>query len=154
MTTAIKSKGLPEILEEREAKAATGSCKTCQYLVPSSWEEHPFMCGVQGNVNPIHFGKAGLDSAPYPYGPCDDGNWSEIGDDGTRTPIPGCQAYDPKTIEGTEYGDATVRKHWWYMETLAKAAKLHYAIEEAQSGVSQAKLTQYLEHLNTGNFEG
>ena len=154
-TSEIKGKSAPEILGEKKALAAKGSCKTCQFCLKGEpgdwWQEH--YCAIQGNVNPLTFTQeALLDSESYPYGPCDDGNWSHTEDDGSKVQINGCLAYMPRTVEGVSYGDAVVSRQWAFMHCLSQAAKLHYDIEDAHSGKAQAKLDELLRHLNTGDF--
>ena len=150
-----KGKSVPEIMHEKRALAAQGSCKTCQFCLKVSdpaTELGEFYCGIQDNVNPISFQKAQLESEAYPYGPCEDGNWSEVEDDGSRKQIQGCLAYVPRVIDGVSYGDAEVRKQWAFMHCLSEAAKLHYAIEDVRSGKAQVELDKLLERLNTGDF--
>jgi len=151
-----KGKGIPELLQEREVSAAEGSCKTCQFCIPQNNEYYgtTHYCGIQGNVNPMHFSQAELDKEPYPYGPCDDGNWQNTEDDGTEKPIPGCLAYEPRLTGNISYGDALVSQHWNFMHCLSEAAKLHYDIEDVRSGKAQAKLDELLRRLNTGDFSG
>ncbi len=155
-TSEIKGKDVPEILDERKALAAKGSCKMCQFCIPDPNEYYgtTHYCGIQGNVNPIHFTQEVLDRAQYPYGPCDDGNWTEINDDDGREQIYGCLAYMPRTVERVSYGDAVVSRQWAFMHCLAEAVNLHCAIEDARSGKAQAKLGELLRRLNTGDFSG
>ncbi|MBA7633984.1 hypothetical protein ES703_41555 [subsurface metagenome] len=149
-TIEIKGKGVPEILDEKKALAAKGSCKTCQFCLKGDSQGREYYCAIQGNVNPIYFTGADLDSKPYPYDPCDDGAWLNINDER----IYGCQAYLPRTVEGVSYGDAVVSRQWAFMHCLAEAAKLHYDIEDVHSGKAQAKLDELLKRLNTGDFSG
>jgi len=155
-TIEIKGKSVPEILDEKKALAAKGSCKTCQFCIPQNNEYYgtTHYCGIQGNVNPLHFSQAELDKEPYPYGPCDDGNWTEINDDGSRERIYGCLAYMPRTVEGVSYGDAVVSRQRAFMHCLAEAVNLHCAVEDVCSGKAQAKLSELLKCLNTGDFSG
>lgn len=133
-TIEMKGKSIPEILDERKALVAKGSCKTCQFCLKGYSQEMEYYCAIQGNVNPIDFTGADLDSEAYPYDPCDDGKWANINDDGSREPIYGCLAYMPRTVEGVSYGDALVSRQWAFMHCLAEAAKLHYDIEDVHSG--------------------
>lgn len=155
-TIEIKGKSVPEILDERQALAAKGSCKTCQFCIPQNNEYYgtTHYCGIQSNVNPMHFSQAELDKESYPYGPCDDGNWSHTEDDGSSKPIYGCLAYMPRTVEGVSCGDAVVSRQRAFMHCLVKAVNLHCAIEDVRSGKAQAKLDELLRRLNTGDFSG
>ena len=155
-TIEIKGKSVPEILDEKKALVAKGSCKTCQFCVSKSNEYYgtTHYCGIQGIVNPIHFTKADLDRAQYPYGPCDEGNWTEINNDGSREQIYGCLAYMPKLVENVSYRGDLVTKHRAFMPCLSEAVHLHCAIEDARSGKAQAKLDKLLKRLNTGDFSG
>ncbi len=155
-TIKTEDKSAPEILGERKALAAEGSCKTCQFCLkgkPGDWWRE-YYCAIQGNVNPLTFRQAELDKEPYPYGPCDDGKWRHINDDGSSEQIDGCLAYMPRTVEGVSYGDAVVSKQWAFLPCLAEAVNLHSAIEDARSGKAQAKLDELLRRLNTGDFSG
>jgi len=151
-TIESKSKSVLEILDEREVMAAKGSCKTCQFCLKDDSQGMEYYCAIQGNVNPISFTEVDLDREPYPYGPCDDGNWHNIEGDGTTKPILGCLAYKPRMTDNISYGDVLVSQHWNFMDCLAKAAKLHYDIEDVRSGKAQAKLDELLKRLNTGDF--
>jgi len=155
-TSETKGKSVPEILDERKALAAKGRCKTCQFCIPPPNEYYgtTHYCGIQGNVNPIHFTQEELDREQYPYGPCDDGNWTEINDDGSREQIYGCLAYMPKLVENVPDRGDLVTKQWAFMPCLAEAVNLHCAIEDAYSGKAQAKLSELLKRLNTGDFSG
>jgi len=155
-TIEIKGKGVPEILDERKAVAAKGSCKTCQFCIPDPNEYYgtTHYCGIQGSVNPIHFTREELDQEQYPYGSCNDGNWSHTEDDGSSKPIYGCLAYIPRTVEGVSYSDAVVSRQRAFMHCLAEAVNLHCAIGDVRSGKAQAKLDELLRRLNTGDFSG
>lgn len=153
-TIEIKGKGVPEILDEKKALAAKGSCKTCQFCLKGYSLGMEYYCAIQGNVNTISFTEAALNSKPYPYGPCDDGNWTEINDDGSREQIYGCLAYMPKLVENVSERGDLVTKHRAFMHCLAEAVNLHCAIEDAHSGKAQAKLDELLKRLNIGDFSG
>ncbi len=151
-TIGIRGKSVPEILDEKKALAAKGSCKTCQFCIHDSngYYRTTHYCGIQGNVNPIHFTQEDLDGAQYPYGPCDDGDWAEI----RKGQIYGCLAYMPRTVKGVSYDDAVVSRQQTVMHCLAGAVNLHCAIEDVCSGKAQAKLDELLRRLNTGDFSG
>ena len=144
-TSEIKSKSRPEILDEKKALAAKGSCKTCQFCLKGyPHGMYYYYCAIQGNVNSIDFTEADLDRESYPYGPCHDGNWTEINDDDSREQIYGCLAYMPKLVENVSYRGDLVTKHRAFMHCLAEAVNLHCAIEDAHSGKAQAKLDELL----------
>ena len=147
-TIENKGKGIPEILDEKKALAAKGSCKTCQFCLKGDSQEMEYYCAIQGNVNPIDFTEADLDSKPYPYDPCDDGKGVNSNDER----IYGCLAYLPRTVEGVSYDDVVVSRQRVFMHCLAGAANLHRAIEDVGSGKAQAKLDELLRCLNTGDF--
>ncbi|MBA7690074.1 hypothetical protein ES703_98597 [subsurface metagenome] len=153
-TIEIKGKGVPEILDEKKALAAKGSCKMCQFCLKGYSQGMEYHCAIQGIVNTISFTEAALNSKPYPYGPCDDGNWTEINDDDTREQIYGCLAYMPKLVENVSYRDDLVTKHRAFMHCLAEGVNLQCTIEDAHSGKAQAKLDELLRRLNTGDFSG
>ena len=147
-TIEIRGKSVPEILDEKKALAAKGSCKTCQFCLKGDSQKMEYYCAIQGNVNPIDFTEADLDSKPYPYDPCDDGKWVNIKDER----IYGCLAYLPRTDEGVSYDDVVVSRQQVVMHCLTGAANLHRAIEDVGSGKAQAKLDELLRCLNTGDF--
>lgn len=149
-TIEMKGKNIPEILAEKKALAAKGSCKTCQFCLKGDSQKMEYYCAIQGNVNPIDFTEADLDSKPYPYDPCDDGKWVNIKDER----IYGCLAYLARTVEDISYDDAVVSRQRVFMHCLAGAANLHCAIEDVGSGKAQAKLDELLRRLNTGDFSG
>ena len=152
-TSEIKGESAPEILDERKALAAKGSCKTCQFCLKGGGYS-PYNCAIQGNVNSKGFTEADLNSKPYPYGPCDEGNWAEINDDGSRELIYGCLAYMPKLVENISSRGDLVRKQWAFLPCLSEAVNLQHAIEDVHSGKAQEKLGELQKRLNTGDFSG
>ena len=144
-------KNLDAIIDGIKDQAKTGSCKTCQWCIPHgdlSEYHRTHLCAIQGSVNPIDFNKAALDSdVPYPCGPCDDGNWSEEDDKGIKALIPYCMAFKPKTIDGTQYCDESVQKHWKFMSALAEAARLRNAFTDVEKG----KLNDTMKVINEFN---
>lgn len=143
-TVETKFKGVEEILDELKAQAATGSCRSCQFCVPREYEEYGIshICAVQSNWDPKLFNESQLEREPYPCGPCEQGSWTETDDEGNRTQIPGCLAYKPRVIDGGSYWDAMAQRHDRFMQLLAEAARLHYAVKEG-------KLDRLLQELNS-----
>lgn len=165
MTTETKFKSIEEILDEIEAQAKEGSCKSCQFCirneVPQRWELNEGIiytthrCAIQGNFNPIDFTDGDLERAAYPYGPCENhGQWTS-GDESTGKfePIPYCMAYKAKVEDISEskeppYRHVLVSKHWEFMELLSEAARLHSAMK----AVAKGRLDELVHKLNTGDY--
>lgn len=137
-----------KIVEAIQEQAKQGSCKTCRWCCPYTEPEEfqpgillTHECEIQGNVNPIWFTDANLDSRAYPWR-CDEGTW---------TIAEGCMAYQPASAYPMPFDEDSrgkaIIQHREFLDDLAEAIQIYYAIRDNSLAKLTAKLNEATESL-------